>query len=1773
MLDRTLSPSELTIEAAPNSNVTLRASGGANAVLFTLNDGAPPVTLKGVALASRVVVDGGLLKLSGVTIFQEDATDEEASASVADDGTSGSIGRQLSEPASAGASAGASPSSAAAGPSSGSPASLASLSVSVGRALTMSGGETQLEDVVLQGTRGGALHLIGGVLRMLRCSLLDNEAVDGGALLVSGGEAFVSATHFSRNNATQTGGAICVENGTLVVGNGTLLESNTCAREGGECGASIFSNDTAIVYELPTPLARYVEITDGGTTWTSSERVAIEVDFPTSCSAGFFGNSFERAKQSTPACSGACGKGTYCGSTTITPLQCPAGTYCGEGSPAPSNCPAGTVGRKSGLTSVDDCETCDVGTSCAAGSSEETPCAKGTSGGTAGAGKCDPCPSGSYQDKLGQLICNSCTPGSYCPEGILGVGSAAPTPCPSGHYNGSYAVQSEEDCGMCPRGTYCPTGASEPLKCPAGTEGLNGGLRSIEMCSDCAQFKTGPAGSIACPWCIAGYFADGFDETTSELVCTPCLEPGGQCSIDSNISSVNIEHGWWRLSNNAREVSQCVVRGSTENGTEVTACLGGRDGGEDGEGYCIDGHSGPRCQVCEQPSDGFATRNYFDEDSGVCTSCPELSMSVGVPVALICAACALAALVALCFHRHRAARCVVALRRLYTKAQGLQLVPRFKLLIAFYQIVSAVPDVYGVEMPTFYKDTMDMFHYADFELSKYVLPGQCIKFRERLLLRGFAPLLLLGMMPFGFTLLECGRCFTAMCYGGSKKGFSVKQVFLATLPAVLFVSFCLCPGVSAGIFSAWGCEIFDLDTDANTERSFLREDLSIVCWSAGVQTAEHSELIGLAMLLVMIWPVGMPLAYFLLLFPSRKSILKKRTTHLTRATSFLHREYVPQFYWWELMALMLRLVLVGFVLLIREELWRLLAGTMVALMYLVVIQLVRPYKRNDVNMMAIGTQFCLVCVFMGATFVKVFNDLETTYGLDDAQEFTGFDSSHRIVVAMIAFNLVVLIMIGSLTLYELSHEDSLPTVRRIGTKMVPELEASAAIKWHLFLSHVWSSGQDQMAIVKRQLLLLLPGIQVFLDVDDLEDIDNLESYIKKTKSVLIFLSMGYFFSGNCKKELRATVANANPVILLQEVDMNRGGAPLEQLRSECPDDARSYVFDDHVVIPWLRVKEFQLVSLKMIVGSMLMHQNPVGLLKSASTFKLNMTIKKVGGRNKTNLPLKPTSEAGPSTPATPRPGDDASTLELVIEREDADIPIGMDFKTTDGESVVSDLREGHPADRAGILVGDVLLKFNDVAVVDHDKAFTTVKELAVGAKLKVTVLRLGPSGVRPGLARRETIAASVASDDGGGGGILYMAQLKSTPIGSGMELSADHVVTTVLNDSQASRATIQIGDRLLSINGSPVQAEVDANLALADMPIGSSIALQLQRVGGDLDEGTEGGLTPGRTESLMPRNDSAGSGAESPRGGSDEEASKAGGKAGKGGPAARKRRGKELGSDLFIPGEITEHPLLFVERTTIFVSRYNPGAQALAEEMTAKYTNLVIKAPRRHSSLHQAQDPLRQELGALEHQTTATEAELTSGVERLKQKLNIGKKKNEFFFIYLRSDTWVGEAGVWLQAQVEAARDAGTRIVLAHENDMDKGGCEFGLFFKTTPRELIDADLYGKIAVAMHPGPHRAVSYCLLAKELGARRSTTRQVLAARIKDRAITTAQAAVMSVRGSKPTRSDSVDAWESVRRAGVKTWPNGASARRVPGALHSQPAPSHRAAPCVFAPLRSR
>eukprot|EP00965_Chrysotila_dentata_P094627 3128793-Pleurochrysis_carterae.AAC.6 len=249
--------------------------------------------------------------------------------------------------------------------------------------------------------------------------------------------------------------------------------------------------------------------------------------------------------------------------------------------------------------------------------------------------------------------------------------------------------------------------------------------------------------------------------------------------------------------------------------------------------------------------------------------------------------------------------------------------------------------------------------------------------------------------------------------------------------------------------------------------------------------------------------------------------------------------------------------------------------------------------------MSTGSHFALVCVFIGAIATKYYEDLVNyNYrspledGEDVAQDITGFSSSDQIVALMLVFNFMVLLVFACVTLYQSVTARSLPNVRLATNKQLPELALRDSCVWHLFLSHIWSSGQDQVATIKRQLQLLLPGIRVFLDIDDLHEINKLEEYVERSQCILIFLSNGYFFSTNCMRELNATIDLKKPMVLVQELVASKGGITIDQAMQDCPATKRDAVFNRHEIIVWHRASDFQLISLKHIVAHTL-HASPV----------------------------------------------------------------------------------------------------------------------------------------------------------------------------------------------------------------------------------------------------------------------------------------------------------------------------------------------------------------------------------------------------------------------------------------------------------------------------------------------------------------------------------------------------------------------------------------------------
>ena len=186
-----------------------------------------------------------------------------------------------------------------------------------------------------------------------------------------------------------------------------------------------------------------------------------------------------------------------------------------------------------------------------------------------------------------------------------------------------------------------------------------------------------------------------------------------------------------------------------------------------------------------------------------------------------------------------------------------------------------------------------------------------------------------------------------------------------------------------------------------------------------------------------------------------------------------------------------------------------------------------------------------------------------------------------------------------------------------------------------------------------------------------------------------------------------------------------------------------------------------------------------------------------------------------------------------------------------------------------------------------------------------------------------------------------------------------------------------------------------------------------------------------------------------------------------------------LGADLYVSGEVTRQKLS-LPPAVLIISPENIGAANLAQEILKKYPeNLCFESP--GMCLNNVEGGA---VGALEHAGQTLSKRLLG--HRFGSSRHHPDQRNRYFLLYLNQQTWLGSTGSKLADQVRAARAAGIRVVLAHECDPTLGGCEFSSFFQTTPQDLIVEGLYARIAVAFFTGQHRAVSLCLLAREIGA---------------------------------------------------------------------------------------
>lgn len=175
-----------------------------------------------------------------------------------------------------------------------------------------------------------------------------------------------------------------------------------------------------------------------------------------------------------------------------------------------------------------------------------------------------------------------------------------------------------------------------------------------------------------------------------------------------------------------------------------------------------------------------------------------------------------------------------------------------------------------------------------------------------------------------------------------------------------------------------------------------------------------------------------------------------------------------------------------------------------------------------------------------------------------------------------------------------------------------------------------------------------------------------------------------------------------------------------------------------------------------------------------------------------------------------------------------------------------------------------------------------------------------------------------------------------------------------------------------------------------------------------------------------------------------------------------------LDRGLYIPGELPRQRMALRTRVVVYASKNNPGAMEVARDLAAGMG------------------------GVFQVTTKATAIELDQGT--IKSVARAGKSVRKrasatHFLLYLNDRTYLNEAGERLAEELRSIRQEGspTKICMVHENDLARGGCNFGIFFDgRTPQDLLQDGLYKALAIALYPDQFFPVSVAMVAKAIGA---------------------------------------------------------------------------------------
>jgi hypothetical protein len=359
---------------------------------------------------------------------------------------------------------------------------------------------------------------------------------------------------------------------------------------------------------------------------------------------------------------------------------------------------------------------------------------------------------------------------------------------------------------------------------------------------------------------------------------------------------------------------------------------------------------------------------------------------------------------------------------------------KLKIAAGFYTVLVLFESVYALPFPSVYLRFVSLFRVLDFFPALGMLKLNCV----------------VSYSFYSVLHLSCTITFCLML-------LIVANSFVALLPStvtlvVFFMLTMVYPSVSTIAFRTFNCRSVD-------GVSYLREDYSKEC-----DSDSHAQAEQFASASIMLVSVGLILVYAALLWPHRAvlrtgaTIVKRADTKRLTELSFLYSDFRGPMFYWEVVDSARKLLLTGVVVFMQEDsLVRPVWGIMICLGYLALLLECKPYKAPEDNFLAVLASFALFLVISGGLISAI------TVGFVSTGEYkVGIENDQLGIGLIVCFLSVMVFGLGCVAV-NISRVSASPLVRQAGAAVVVKALGDGC--YHLFLSHTWGTGQNQVSLL------------------------------------------------------------------------------------------------------------------------------------------------------------------------------------------------------------------------------------------------------------------------------------------------------------------------------------------------------------------------------------------------------------------------------------------------------------------------------------------------------------------------------------------------------------------------------------------------------------------------------------------------------------------------------------------------------------------------------------